>query len=106
MNSHVEAMSLQNTHNSLIIPEMFFLCGAQLSPPNEHIIINNPWRPWWQRYQPISYNLCSRSGSEAELRDMITRCNNVGVNHISHSIQIIRNVAFMCLALQHKTTHS
>lgn len=25
------------------------------------------------------YNLCSRSGTEAELKDMITRCNNVGV---------------------------
>ncbi|XP_063317627.1 alpha-amylase [Pelmatolapia mariae] len=54
--------------------------GVQISPPNEHILVNNPFRPWWQRYQPISYNLCSRSGSEAELKDMITRCNNVGVN--------------------------
>uniref|UniRef100_A0A3Q1JGM0 Alpha-amylase n=1 Tax=Anabas testudineus TaxID=64144 RepID=A0A3Q1JGM0_ANATE len=54
--------------------------GVQISPPNEHIIVTNPWRPWWERYQPISYNLCSRSGSESELRDMITRCNNVGVN--------------------------
>ncbi|KAK5889343.1 hypothetical protein CesoFtcFv8_015356 [Champsocephalus esox] len=54
--------------------------GVQISPPNEHIIINNPWKPWWQRYQPIGYNLCSRSGNEDELRDMITRCNNVGVN--------------------------
>uniref|UniRef100_H3DBM7 alpha-amylase n=1 Tax=Tetraodon nigroviridis TaxID=99883 RepID=H3DBM7_TETNG len=54
--------------------------GVQISPPNEHIVLNSPWRPWWQRYQPISYNLCSRSGSESVLRDMITRCNNVGVN--------------------------
>ncbi|XP_062844246.1 pancreatic alpha-amylase [Trichomycterus rosablanca] len=54
--------------------------GIQISPPNDHIILNDPWRPWYQRYQPIGYNLCSRSGSEAELKDMITRCNNVGVN--------------------------
>ncbi|XP_013862942.1 alpha-amylase 1 [Austrofundulus limnaeus] len=54
--------------------------GVQISPPNEHILKESPWRPWWQRYQPISYKLCSRSGSEDELRDMITRCNNVGVN--------------------------
>uniref|UniRef100_A0A3P9DDD1 Alpha-amylase n=1 Tax=Maylandia zebra TaxID=106582 RepID=A0A3P9DDD1_9CICH len=54
--------------------------GVQISPPNEHILVNNPFRPWWQRYQPVSYKLCSRSGSEAELRDMITRCNKVGVN--------------------------
>ncbi|KAM3605429.1 uncharacterized protein V6R79_025564 [Siganus canaliculatus] len=54
--------------------------GVQISPPTEHILVNDPFRPWWQRYQPISYNLCSRSGNEDELRDMITRCNNVGVH--------------------------
>ncbi|KAI2654599.1 Alpha-amylase [Labeo rohita] len=54
--------------------------GVQISPPSEHVKLSNPWHPWWQRYQPIGYNLCSRSGTEAELQDMITRCNNVGVN--------------------------
>ncbi|KAH0618361.1 hypothetical protein JD844_017485 [Phrynosoma platyrhinos] len=54
--------------------------GVQISPPNENIIITNPWRPWWERYQPVSYKLCSRSGSENELIDMVTRCNNVGVH--------------------------
>uniref|UniRef100_A0A3Q4H3T5 Alpha-amylase n=1 Tax=Neolamprologus brichardi TaxID=32507 RepID=A0A3Q4H3T5_NEOBR len=54
--------------------------GVQISPPNEHIVLGIPFRPWYQRYQPVSYNLCSRSGSEAELKDMITRCNKVGVN--------------------------
>ncbi|XP_012678181.2 alpha-amylase-like [Clupea harengus] len=54
--------------------------GVQISPPNEHIVVSSPWRPWWERYQPIGYNLCSRSGNEQELQDMITRCNNVGVN--------------------------
>uniref|UniRef100_A0AAV2JSI7 Alpha-amylase n=1 Tax=Knipowitschia caucasica TaxID=637954 RepID=A0AAV2JSI7_KNICA len=54
--------------------------GVQISPPNDHIVLDTPWRAWYQRYQPIGYDLCSRSGNEAELRDMITRCNNVGVN--------------------------
>ncbi|KAM9844640.1 alpha-amylase-like [Aulostomus maculatus] len=54
--------------------------GVQISPPNEHVLVDTPWRPWWQRYQPIGYSLNSRSGNESELRDMITRCNNVGVN--------------------------
>ncbi|XP_064194734.1 pancreatic alpha-amylase isoform X1 [Anguilla rostrata] len=54
--------------------------GVQISPPSESIVLQNPWRPWYERYQPISYNLCSRSGTEKELRDMVTRCNNVGVN--------------------------
>ncbi|XP_078247941.1 alpha-amylase 1 isoform X10 [Pogona vitticeps] len=54
--------------------------GVQVSPPNENLVIMNPWRPWWERYQPISYKLCSRSGSEDEFRNMVTRCNNVGVH--------------------------
>ncbi|KAI4896274.1 hypothetical protein NFI96_003665 [Prochilodus magdalenae] len=51
----------------------------QISPPSEHIVVSKPHRPWWERYQPVSYKLCSRSGTERELRDMITRCNDVGV---------------------------
>ncbi|KYO23553.1 amylase alpha 2A, pancreatic precursor [Alligator mississippiensis] len=54
--------------------------GVQISPPSENIIITNPWRPWWERYQPVSYKLCTRSGNEDEFRNMVTRCNNVGVH--------------------------
>ncbi|KFO26899.1 Pancreatic alpha-amylase [Fukomys damarensis] len=53
--------------------------GVQVSPPNENVVINNPYRPWWERYQPVSYKLCTRSGNEGEFKDMVTRCNNVGV---------------------------
>ena len=35
--------------------------------------------PWWQRYQPVSYKLDSRSGTREEFIDMVQRCNNVGV---------------------------
>ncbi|XP_070565166.1 alpha-amylase 1-like [Ptychodera flava] len=61
-----------------------FLSGAgygavQISPPNEHPTVWSPWRPWWERYQPVSYKLTSRSGSEDELRSMVQRCNAVGV---------------------------
>jgi len=31
----------------------------------------------WQRYQPVSYKF--RSGTDAQFRDMVTRCNAVGV---------------------------
>ncbi|MEQ2267062.1 hypothetical protein XENORESO_001182 [Xenotaenia resolanae] len=75
--------------------------GVQISPPNEHIIVESPWRPWWQRYQPIGYNLCSRSGNEAELRDMITRCNNVGVN-----IYVDAVINHMCGSGGGEGTHS
>ncbi|CDQ68585.1 unnamed protein product [Oncorhynchus mykiss] len=52
--------------------------GVQISPPSENVVVTKPWRPWWERYQPVSYNLCSRSGTQQELRDMVCRCNNVG----------------------------
>jgi len=55
-------------------------CGIQVSPPNEHILRSfNPPNPWWIRYQPVSYKLVSRSGSQAEFTDMVQRCNRVGV---------------------------
>jgi alpha-amylase len=51
--------------------------GVQLSPPNENRVIDD--RPWWERYQPISYKLETRSGNRAQLKSMIDRCNAVGV---------------------------
>ena len=54
-------------------------CGVQVSPPNEHVVLSQDDYPWWQRYQPVSYNLDSRSGSRAEFIDMVERCNAVGV---------------------------
>ena len=53
--------------------------AVQISPPSEHALISNPYRPWWQRYQPVSYKLISRSGNEQQFRDMVNRCNAVGV---------------------------
>ncbi|KAJ8028480.1 Alpha-amylase 2B [Holothuria leucospilota] len=53
--------------------------GVQVSPPNEHAIVWDPFRPWWERYQPVSYLLDSRSGSDEDFREMVDRCNNVGV---------------------------
>jgi alpha-amylase len=57
--------------------------GVQISPPSEHAIVRSAsaFFPWWQRYQTVSYKLDrSRSGTEAELRDMVTRCKAVGVD--------------------------
>lgn len=56
----------------------------QLSPVNENAIVTDPWRPWWERYQPISYILQTRSGNEAEFADMVARCNAVGVRLVTH----------------------
>ncbi|XP_020853885.1 pancreatic alpha-amylase-like [Phascolarctos cinereus] len=54
--------------------------GVQVSPPNENALINNSSRPWWERYQPVSYKICSWSGNEDKFRQRVKRCNDVGVN--------------------------
>ena len=58
--------------------------GVQVSPPNENRIVENPPgnRPWWERYQPISYKLETRSGTRAQFIDMVQRCNAVGVRSV------------------------
>ncbi|KHJ80164.1 hypothetical protein OESDEN_20166 [Oesophagostomum dentatum] len=59
----------------------------QVSPPNEHITLNqNNDMPWWVRYQPVSYKLVSRSGNEDQFRDMVNRCNRVGVRIIVDAV--------------------
>ncbi|XP_035658299.1 pancreatic alpha-amylase-like [Branchiostoma floridae] len=51
--------------------------GVQVSPPNENRVVSN--RPWWERYQPISYHLNTRSGNDEDFKDMVHRCNQQGV---------------------------
>ncbi|CAB3261279.1 unnamed protein product [Arctia plantaginis] len=53
--------------------------GVQVSPPNENLMVRLQKRPWWERYQPISYRLITRSGNEKQFANMVRRCNNVGV---------------------------
>eukprot|EP00927_Polykrikos_kofoidii_P058278 TRINITY_DN5268_c1_g1_i4.p1 TRINITY_DN5268_c1_g1~~TRINITY_DN5268_c1_g1_i4.p1 ORF type:complete len:531 (-),score=72.77 TRINITY_DN5268_c1_g1_i4:63-1619(-) len=51
-------------------------CSAtRLSPATEHLA--GP--QWWTRYQPVTYNISSRSGTEAEFISMVKRCRAVGV---------------------------
>lgn len=40
--------------------------GVQVSPANENAMIRQDvvQRPWYERYQPVSYKLESRSGTE------------------------------------------
>jgi alpha-amylase len=51
--------------------------AVQISPPNEHVKLDD--HPWWERYQPVSYKFESRSGTEWEFQDMVTRCRRAGV---------------------------
>lgn len=52
-----------------------------MSPPNENVIYNKKsvQRPWYERYQPVSYELNTRSGTEEQFKDMVQRCNAVSV---------------------------
>ncbi len=54
------------------------ISGVQVSPPNEHAIVKD--RPWYERYQPVSYILHSRSGDESSFRRMVQTCKSVGIN--------------------------
>jgi alpha-amylase len=53
--------------------------AVQISPPNEHAIVAEANYPWWQRYQPVSYKIHSRSGDRTEFTHMVDRCHAVGV---------------------------
>lgn len=50
--------------------------AVQVSPVAEHI----RGSAWWTRYQPVSYNLTSRSGDRHAFADMVQRCRAAGVS--------------------------
>ncbi|KAL5287419.1 Amy-d family protein [Megaselia abdita] len=51
--------------------------GVQVAPVQEHAIIKG--RPWWERYQPVSYKIFTRSGGEKEFQEMVKACNESGI---------------------------
>lgn len=51
--------------------------AVQVSSPAENAVV--PGRPWWERYQPVSYTLDNRSGDRAAFADMVQRCADAGV---------------------------
>ncbi|XP_054258088.1 alpha-amylase-like [Macrosteles quadrilineatus] len=66
--------------------------GVQISPPAEHVDSDNIW----SRYQVVSYQLVSHLGSENQLRNMVKRCNNVGVRVfvdvvLNHMTEVTKN---------------
>lgn len=69
-------------HNLIFIKNFFV---GLLTPWN--VVISNPHRSFWERYQPISDKLCSRSGIEAKCKNMLSRCNDIGVKIIQISFK-------------------
>ena len=52
--------------------------AVQVSSPLENSVVDG--RPWWERYQPVSYTLDNRSGDREAFIDMVRRCRKVGVD--------------------------
>ena len=55
---------------------------VQVSPPEDHI----KGTAWWTSYQPVSYNLNSKLGTEAEFKNMITTCKAAKVGIIVDAV--------------------
>ena len=53
--------------------------AVQISPPEEAVVLPSAGYPWWQAYQPVSYQLGSRFGTRAQLAAMIQACHTAGV---------------------------
>jgi alpha-amylase len=53
--------------------------GVQVSPPEEHVVLPGQGYPWWQDYQPVSYQLTSRRGDRAAFASMVGTCHAAGV---------------------------
>lgn len=55
---------------------------VEVSPPQESI----PGTQWWTSYQPVSYKLDSKEGTEAEFQSMIDTCKAAGVGVVADAI--------------------
>lgn len=71
--------------------------AVQVSPPQEHLVLGQ--NAWWERYQPVGFNLISRAGDEAGFRDMVRRCQTAGVDIyvdavLNHMAGIAEGVGF------------
>ncbi len=84
VNSDVQVIAFQQTWNT-IAQECKDTYGpegvgyVEVSPPQESIKGSS----WWTSYQPVSYKLDSKLGTEAEFKNMITVCKAQGVGIIA-----------------------
>ncbi|MCA2211940.1 carbohydrate-binding module family 20 domain-containing protein [Jidongwangia harbinensis] len=69
--------SVANECTTVLGPKGFG--GVQVSPPQEHVVLPGRGHPWWQDYQPVSYQLTSRRGDRAGFAAMVRTCHAAGV---------------------------
>jgi alpha-amylase len=56
--------------------------AVQVAPPEESITLpssSDGAHPWWEVYQPVSYQITSRLGTRAQFASMVEACHNAGV---------------------------
>jgi alpha-amylase len=54
--------------------------AAQVSPPQEHVVLPRDGHPWWQDYQPVSYRVDNtRRGTRHDFVEMVRTCREHGV---------------------------
>jgi alpha-amylase len=54
--------------------------GVQVAPPQESVTLGGSvGHPWWEVYQPVSYQISGRLGNRAAFAAMVTACHNAGV---------------------------
>lgn len=58
--------------------------AVQVSPPTENHVIGG--RPWFERYQPASYRIETRSGDRTAFADMVRRCDAAGVDVVVDAV--------------------
>ncbi|GIL30382.1 alpha-amylase [Actinocatenispora comari] len=51
--------------------------AVQVSPPQESVTVDG--HPWWEVYQPVSYQLTSRMGTRDQFAAMVRSCHDAGV---------------------------
>ncbi|MEV4642149.1 carbohydrate-binding module family 20 domain-containing protein [Actinoplanes sp. NPDC049548] len=69
--------SVANECTTVLGPKGFG--GVQVSPPQEHVVLPARGHPWWQDYQPVSYQLTSRRGDRSAFAAMVRTCHAAGV---------------------------
>ena len=60
--------------------------GVQVAPPQNSVKrtelgngSDTVLHPWWEVYQPVTYDLTSRMGNETQFKNMVKACRKVGV---------------------------
>jgi alpha-amylase len=56
--------------------------AVQVAPPQDSVSLSSSSdgaHPWWEVYQPTSYDIAGRLGNEAAFTSMVTACHNAGV---------------------------